>query len=331
VYRPNLPVGTRVRCDVRITEILPQTVKVDMCIFDGEGRVWMRVCGWQDWRFHIIGKVYDFWRFPNATVMSTPFPVPLPPGLGNTALTCYRMDTFKELGQTMVTKCLAYMALNHAERRVYHGLHGPDTRQIEWLAGRIAAKDAVRVYLRQRYGLQVGPGDIEIGVDAYGRPVPRGAWLQQVGTAPSISLAHTDGSAIAVAGDGQRIPGVGIDLQRISPRPEEFDASAFDRQELALLQASNGPARDERRMRFWCAKEAVAKALGRGLIEGPRSVAIETWSEATGIAGVSVRGALAAAFPHLAHRQIAAYTVRDGDYIIATSCGETLALAEHRS
>lgn len=326
VYRPNLPAGTRVRCDVHITEIMPQTIEVNMTIFDAEGSVWMRVCGWQDWRFDLAGEVYEYWRFPNQAVLSKPFPAPLPRGPGIGPVTCCRLDKPKELGQAMIAKSLAYMTLNHAERRTYHGLHESGARQLDWLAGRIAAKDAVRLYLWQRYGLQVGPGDVEIAADAHGRPIATGAWVHQIGASPSISLAHADGVAIAVAGHAPG--GIGIDLQRISPLSAEFDAIAFDREELATLHEVDGAARDERRLRFWCAKEAVAKALGRGLLDGPRSVAIETWDDATGVAGAGVRGALAAALPPLAGRRIAAYTVRDGEYIVATSFAEMASVAE---
>ncbi len=319
IYGPNLPVGTRVRCHVRVTELLPQTVKVDMDVLDPHGRLWMRVCGWQDWRFHIEGAVYDFWRFPAATITSAPLALPRPPELPAEAMASCRLATLAEVGHAMMTKSLAYMALNHAERQGYHDLRGPAPRQVEWLAGRIAAKDAVRLYLRQRHGLEVAAADVEIAADEHGRPEARGAWQQQIGAAPLISLAHTDGIGVALAVDATGLAGVGIDLQDVSPQTADFDRIAFTADELALLYAVEGAARDERRTRFWCAKEAAAKAVGRGLIEGPRSVAVEAWDETTGTAHVGLRGLLATTFPHLARRRLAAYTLRDGDHIIATS------------
>jgi phosphopantetheinyl transferase len=224
----------------------------------------------------------------------------------------------------MISKSVAYMVLNHTERRVYHGLRGPTARQVEWLAGRIAAKDAVRAYVLHRYGLQAPAGDIEIGNDAQGRPEVQGAWLQHVPIVPRVSLAHADGKAVAIAGDVSGVVGIGIDLQGISPRPAEFDDIAFTAEERALMRAVDGSARDERRMRFWCVKEAVAKALGRGLLEGPRSVVIEEWDDTTGVALAGLRGALAAEFPQLADKRLIAYTTRTGDHIVATSFGETI-------
>ena len=319
IYGPNLPAGTRVSCHVRIAELLPQTVKVDMDILDPRGRLWMRVCGWQDWRFHIEGAVYDFWRFPTATITSAPLALPRPPELSAEAMASRRMSALADIGHAMMTKSLAYMALNHTERQSYHDLRGPVARQVEWLAGRIAAKDAVRLYLRQRHGLEVATADVEIAADEHGRPEARGAWQHRIGAAPLISLAHTDGIGVALAVDAGGLTGVGIDLQDISPRTADFDRIAFTPEEMALLYEVDGAARDERRTRFWCAKEAAAKAVGRGLVEGPRSVAVEAWDEASGTARVSLRGLLAATCPHLAQRRLAAYTQRDGNHILATS------------
>jgi phosphopantetheinyl transferase len=324
IYGPNLPVGTRVYCQVRLTEVLEQTVKVDMEVLDPRGALWMRIEGWQDWRFNITGAVYDFWRFPIPHLLSKPLPLPTPRSVDPNALACYQMETLTVLGQTMISKSVAYMVLNHSERRVYHELRGPTARQVEWLAGRIAAKDAVRAYVLRRYGLQVPAGDIEIVADEHGRPEVRGAWLHQLSAIPSISLAHADGKAVAIAGDVTGLVGIGIDVQGITTRPAEFDEIAFTPAELALLHAVAGPARDERRMRFWCAKEAVAKALGRGLMEGPRAVAIDGWDEATGVAYTSIHGALADAYRGLAGTRLIAYTTRTGDHIVAASFGESL-------
>ncbi len=328
IYSPNLPVGTRARCDVRITEIVPQMVKVDMDIYEPSGRLWMQVKGWQDWRFHLSEPANNYWRFPASTVMSVPYRPPVPPGLSGGELTCYRIEMPAESSQGIVAKSLAYMTLNHAERRAYHQLDGGAQRQAEWLQGRIAAKDAVRMYLRQRFGLPVGPGDVEITADAAGRPVARGVWEQQV-AAPAISLSHADGCAIAIAVDAAAIPQVGIDIQQIELRDPDFDAIAFDAHERALLDGLAPDARNDRRTRLWCAKEAVAKALGLGLVDGPQTVVVESWNGATATALVALRGTLAARFPHLVGRQLVAYTARDGNYIVATSFGEKVE-AVHR-
>lgn len=59
---------------------------------------------------------------------------------------------------------------------------------------------------------------------------------------------------------------MGIDLDQIAPRSEAFLATAFTPEERAALRLlPEGPARDRLTTRFWCAKEAAAKACGLGL------------------------------------------------------------------
>ena len=75
-------------------------------------------------------------------------------------------------------------------------------------------------------------------------------------------------------------------------------------------------------MRLWCAKEAVGKGLGRGLLEGPRSILAERLDLETGMVWTSLQGKLADEFAELADGTILAHTVRDGQYVVATSLCE---------
>jgi phosphopantetheinyl transferase len=77
--------------------------------------------------------------------------------------------------------------------------------------------------------------------------------------------------------------------------------------------------REERRTRFWCAKEATAKALGVGFVAGPQSITVVAWDERAGIATLEPGSGLSASFPHFAGQTFVAHTRRDGDYIVATS------------
>jgi phosphopantetheinyl transferase len=177
------------------------------------------------------------------------------------------------------------------------------------------------MYLLQHHNLHVGPGDIEIVADEHGQPWARGMWEQQA-PAPLISLTHAEGSALAIAVSRSYATGVGIDLQRIVPRDADFDAVAFSAGERALLGSADSAGCDERRTRLWCAKEAAAKALGIGLVDGPHSVVVTEWNDQTGMAALALGTAPLERFPHLAGRKLIAYTRRDGEYIVATALGE---------
>ena len=91
----------------------------------------------------------------------------------------------------------------------------------------------------------------------------RGPFDQRV----EVSLAHTEGGAVARVADGRR---VGVDLERPSPRPDGFTQLALTPEERRLL-----PEGDAWLARAWTAKEAVGKARGTGLSGDPRRLPIQ--------------------------------------------------------
>lgn len=113
-------------------------------------------------------------------------------------------------------------------------------------------------------------------------------------------------------------PYAGIDLERVKPRGTGFEEIAFDAEERRLLD-DFGLARDEGIARFWCAKEAVAKALGRGLVEGPRSLAVHGAEPSMGQVRVALGPALAEAFPEYRSALLLVHTARDKDLVIAVT------------
>jgi phosphopantetheinyl transferase len=166
------------------------------------------------------------------------------------------------------------------------------------------------------------PADIEIDEDDYGRPVPKGWWSQETGIIPVLSMAHANRMAIAVAGPpDQRL---GVDLEQIRAREQGFETVAFTDKERALLDALEVSIRDEWITRFWCAKEAVGKGLGRGLINGPKSLVVQELDTQTGTVKVALQGKLSEAFPEFVGAQIVAYTTKEENYIVASTICEII-------
>jgi len=93
-----------------------------------------------------------------------------------------------------------------------------------------------------------------------------------------------------------------------------FDAIHKDNIDLA-----NPKSRDEWLARFWCAKEAVAKALGRGLVDGSKAVAVRQADRQTGVIKVALGPTLATIFPEWSADRMIAHTVRDDDLVVAIS------------
>lgn len=347
IYRPDQPVSERFTCYLRIIDITPTFVRANIDVVCPDGRLWMRVEGWEDWRYYFPVELFDFWRFPNKEMISKPFDTMLSqlPEEISMNLECLRIKHFKELDSTLWETVWAYLILNRDERKNYQSFveKKQGERRVQWLLGRSAAKDSIRTYIKKRYGIELYPADIEISEDEYGRPIPQGAWTQALHEAeghkqseaiaverseqieenvPSVSVTHTREGALGLAGPGNLM--IGIDLETINSREPGFEKLAFAEEERALLSDLDESMREEWMTRFWCAKEAVAKALGRGLMNGPRGLIVKEMDSRTGVVKVTIVGKFADEFPQFANTEIIAYTIRDENEIIASAiCGRS--------
>jgi phosphopantetheinyl transferase len=175
----------------------------------------------------------------------------------------------------------------------------------------------VRAHLEARHGLRLSPSDVEVLPDAEGRPVPGGAWTRDV-PAPVLSLSHAGGVAVAVVGNAAAA-GVGVDVEQAGRLGDDADRVAFTDAEQALLASLGEEGREAWRLRLWCAKEAVAKAVGLGLLGGPRAFEAEGLDAAAGTVRVRPSGEVAARRPDVDGRTLVAHTARERDLVIATS------------
>jgi phosphopantetheine--protein transferase-like protein len=226
---------------------------------------------------------------------------------------------------------LASLVLSPQERGLWRGLKTPAPRRLEWLLGRVAAKDAVRHHLRERYGLSLCPADVEILPDELGRPVAHGRWAEQAGRSayprgaypvdavPGLSLAHASGTAVAVAtGGGAR---VGVDIEPVGSMNLDVQSVAFSALEQELLARLASTTDGAWPLRFWCAKEAVSKAVGLGMIEGPGGLVVQDLDASTGEAQVSLHGEIAHRAAVKEGTTMTAFTAHDGEYVLALSVG----------
>ena len=161
-------------------------------------------------------------------------------------------------------RILAHAILSAAERDEWRALQGQLRRRREWLFGRAAMKEAVRLWIAEQTGELLYPTEIVIRVDAHGAPTVEGAWCETLIAAPRVSLAHNANACIAaVAAPDQP---VGVDLEELGRiRKPELLVDSLAAQEKPLVQGLDGAALDARLLRMWCAKEAAAKYLGTGL------------------------------------------------------------------
>lgn len=321
IYGSILQPMEQVKCRVQIKPQAENQLRANMDVIGQNGLLHMRIVGWDD-RVFDLPVAFHRARFRAREVfLSTSWPEPISKIPESEALECCRMQDYPDEllhAHGMVwLRVLAYLVLNRQEREVWWKLQGSKNRRIEWLLARVAAKDAIRLILKKRYGMELCPPDISIESDEYGRPVVRGSWTKDVKLVPSVSLAHKRGIGLAMAvEDGW---GCGIDMEFLNQRIKEPSQITFNEDELDLMKSCMLSEDMEWIFRVWCAKEAIGKALGRGLYGSPQNLILRELYLEAGIVNLRVSGGLLREFPHLAGKTLTAYTVREGDLIIASA------------
>jgi phosphopantetheinyl transferase len=318
----------RARCRARIHLIGEQRVRSDLDIIGLDERVWARLVGWEDRRFDLPRAFHRFLLSPQEVTLSQPWPAPVASLPSPADLLVYRLslddfpkDFFFAHGG-LWGRVLAHLILSRRERALWRSLRSPELRRIEWLLGRVAAKDAVREHVRRRHAMALCPADVEILPDENGRPLVRGSWVERLPCAPTVSLSHSGGVAVAAVGLGEAgaAVGVGIDIERVGHMRDEAEGVAFTPPEQELLSSVRQAAPDEWPLRLWCAKEAAAKALGHGLRGGPQALVVQALDASRGMVHLVPAGELARrAQERNTDSTLTAFTVRE-DGLIAAVC-----------
>lgn len=322
LYGPSLPPGERVQCRAEITPIGELQLRSDIDVIQPDGSLLARLVGWWDRRVDLPDGFYRLRTSPGESLPSRPWPdavdqLPAPEAFA----CCLLADLPNELLDAqggIWQRVLAHLVLSRRERRAWRSVRGSASRRSEWLLGRVAVKDAVRLFLERRYGMRLHPADLEIAQDERGVPRAGGSWTEELDRIPAISLSHSGGVAVAIAGHDGRCRGVGIDVERLRPLGEGFEAGAFSPEEQRMLSSLDGPSREEWAVRLWCAKESVGKALGGGMFGRPAGLVARSWDPPAGIIEIELSEELAGELPELAGPPIPAYTIREGDLVAAT-------------
>ena len=310
LYGPTPAPGTRVVLRAALRASGLKMLDADVEISDGLGAVWLRIRGWKSWQFKWDQRLQDFRRLPCRYLLSDRLALPaaIPGPL------CQRVDAARVAGFDLAL--LARHYLDGEEMARFAAKSSTAARQLEWLLGRIAAKDAIRAWhaLRQGGGEAEGGGELlhpaafGLDNDACGQPrVVR--WPDAGIPPPCVSIAHCAEQALAVA----HADPVGIDIERVAARDDAFlhaFSSAAERALLAPLSGP-GPVRDAWLTRLWCAKEALGKRLGTGVNQAPQRFEARALGPAESL--------------HMCHAGSGSTsrvgTVQHGDFIIAFDFG----------
>lgn len=291
---PPLPPGTPLRLESMIHEESAGQILGSARAVDETGQLCVEIVNLRQRVFEIPTVLKRMLREPLRHAFSAAWSPPTP------VQACLRgtwaFTRIADIPESLLTssfglwrRAWAFLVLNPPERELWLALEDEPHRQIEWLLGRTAAKDAVRELLRRPDAPLLGAADIAIGEEAGGRPVVTGGWRHDLPQRPAISIAHTKGIVLAAACDAASGVLPGIDIERIrTPSPDMVDGTLSAAERARLPQGDGEP--DEWFFRVWTAKEAVGKALGTGVLPDPKTIILEHVDTASGTLQFRVAG-----------------------------------------
>jgi 4'-phosphopantetheinyl transferase EntD len=149
-----------------------------------------------------------------------------------------------------------------------------ERRRADWLAGRLAAKRALRAACRRRDEPVPAYTAIEIRNDSRGAPRFAIAERPDLDERLDISIAHSNGTAVAAIAVRLASGTVGVDVEVTKPLPMHLLKRVLRPEEIACLDALSNTAPTA--LEMWTAKEATLKAA-RHLCDTLRDVEL-SWT-----------------------------------------------------
>ncbi len=316
IYAASFSEGARLNGYLRITATTPRSQVADIMISDGNGNLLIHIRGWEELSEIVPRQYHQFILNPSESFITETLPLEL---LGSpttpvaTAVT--RNIPFKifEINQELWLKALAFSTLSQKEREEWLEMQGTTSRRVEWLFGRIAAKESLRRYLTSFLQARWTSADIEIWPDESGKPHPLGMWSQYSATRLDLSIAHTSKLIVAAVAANARL---GIDIEMVNRSlSDEFTKGVFNASELELAaHTGEGPVAI---LKLWCAKEAISKALGVGIRYSPKDLQIIGIDPVSGAVQLEATGQWIDEFKSMKGRKTLIYTSIFAEHVFA--------------
>ena len=257
VFGGHPPEGAEFDCRITIREITRHRVHAEADIVGADGRVWMRVRDWFDWRFYWPGRFRDVFRQPKTIFVGEPLDLPGAPP----TTTAVWLEPPGDMGKPVWRDVLEWVQLSPAEREANRALGETEPGLSLRIWGRVAMKEAARrLWLDQ--GLSpVFPADLAIEDTPDGHPRVRPVVPEFHAPAVHVVVAEAEGVVVA-AGTLDPALRLGLAVERLEGRSDSRGAS-FSIDELGWLDLNTAPgsAREEWATRFGAAKAAVTNAL----------------------------------------------------------------------
>ena len=304
--------GASLKCYMRLTGVTPRSHLCDLTVTDGNGKELMRMDGWEELTERVPNEYRDVVMQPATGFLTAPIGADLLgrplTDVASAFITDIPYPIF-ERNEELWLRTMSHVILDASERREFAAMTGSASRRTEWLFGRAAAKEAVRRFLKDFYQARWSDADVRIWSDDSGKPHAVGAWNDLLPVKLDIAISHTAQFVVALCAANAR---VGVDVESVArDLSEEFAAGVFTPEELELAaQAANA---SQATIKFWCAKEAVSKALGTGIRYSPKEMTVTSFLADTGLLKIRLDGAWVEAFKAFKGRDIdvTVRTVRD--------------------
>ena len=309
--------GSRVKCYLRLTGVTPKSHLCDIIVSDGDGGAIATISGWEERVEHVRSEYRDLLVQPATSFVTkglTQEQMGNPPADVSSAFVTDVPYPVFERNDEVWLQTFAHMVLGAKERSDFRRMPGSAARRTEWLFGRIAAKEAVRRFLKDYHQARWSYADVTIFADDMGKPYAVGAWMDQLRAKLDIAIAHTSQFVIGLAAANAR---VGVDVESVGrDLSKEFTDGVFMPDELELAAKAAGST-SQAIIRFWCAKEAVSKALGTGIRYSPREMVVSGYEPDAGRLSMRLTGAWGDAFRNLKGRDLPVTVRTMNDHALA--------------
>ena len=299
----SLPEGLRLKCYLRLAGVTPNSHICDILVSDGNGNLVMELHGYEELAEHVPDEYRRLVLQPPLAYLTEELPEdilgsPATP-IASASVTDIKYPLF-ERNENIWLKTVSRIVLGKNERRTFAVMSGSVNRRTEWLFGRIAAKEAVRRFLQRHCRARWTDADIEIWADDSGKPHALGKWDDDEKHELDLAIAHTAQFVVAVVAARAR---VGVDVEAMDrDLSDEFTQGVFGPEEQALAAGATNP--HAALIRFWCAKEAVSKALGTGIRYSPKEMIVDAFRPEAGEMDILLSGAWEDNFKMLRGRHI---------------------------
>ena len=309
--------GARLKCYLRLSGVTPRSQIADIRVSDGNGMLLLSIEGYEELTERVPEEYCKLILSPASAYLTQPLAPELMGSPATSVTSAWATDIpygIFERNSTLWLKTVSQIILCEGERKAFEEMPGTVQRRTEWLFGRIAAKEAVRRFLSENYQARWSSADIQIWADDQGKPHALGAWADFLSARIDMAIAHTRDFVVAVAASNAR---VGVDVECATrDLSEEFTSGVFTQGELDLARESSSA--QATLIRFWCAKEAVSKALGTGIRYSPREITAEFYDPVDGEISVSLNGQWIDAFKAFRGRPVRVKTAMVKGHVIAS-------------